>query len=1028
MSIFTDLADKFKKKDGQTALGRGLDIGLNALSSTGVGRTAKKVVKAVRDPSKEKEKYIKKAKGAWGFIQGTLASVAGAGITVGQELSAVGKDQETKKRIRHTTVTPKTKFERTIFGEKPIGNVAQQTYEFRKAINPKAKERPLIDYPIGIALGVADFISGGGAKKAATSAIPEIVSGLKKSEDIFPFVRRMFSGSDEAVNGVAKKLENISDPRMVEEELLRISADKTNPLKLTKEATSSIQKMREIDALANNIEIDEVNKVMNLKTVDGLTPRQAENANAWLVKNGDEIVQAFKDIKDKTGGVLKDSEVMGKTLRLIETESELIKTMPKSVQSDFVAQVNAMKLKADNELTKLFEGGVKDFNKNSIEAFSSMRTLLGRSFRILKGQAKDADPLAYASIVQRLKDAGKTLDEIEGAVDEFKKARGADAFKDPVMRDTFFRQLVKPKLTEILNEYRYINMLSSPKTHLFNIASNLGQAVLRVPVRLITGGIDKIGSALTGKAREQYMREVPEYMRAAIGGVGEAFGDAMDVLRRGGMSGRRPDMKQMETGRTGPLIYILRAMDAGDVFFRKIITKGEEAALIKRAELSGVEPNISQIQKQAASNAERAVYRSKLDPDNASGQGKFNSAMDSVASSLFHLGEKVPLVRWFVPFIQTPTQVLKQGIEFTPGLGLVNLRGNKNKAELFAKQLMGASATYALADMAFNDKITWDIPTNKTERDAFYADGRKPYSIMVNGKWIPYNRLGPAGFPIGLIANIAHKYKYGPNAATASEVEKITSVVGGMIEFFSDQSFMQGVGDILQVIQEGDDIAAVGGKTLENFSRQVIPLSALQGWIARLTDDYIWDKRQGFSGSYVDSVGAQLPGVVRKLFGIELQPREDANKQAIKRSIESTKESYRSYVENRELTQFNKAQTSKDNTEVDQIKGHVYEVNKFETREEKIQYLKDLQASDPEIYDKVYKELKSRQVDETTLNATEKRIRALGVADGGRAEYIKKMLNKLETREEKIAYIKNLQTKKLLTDEVYKQLKILLNE
>jgi predicted RNA-binding protein YlxR (DUF448 family) len=75
----------------------------------------------------------------------------------------------------------------------------------------------------------------------------------------------------------------------------------------------------------------------------------------------------------------------------------------------------------------------------------------------------------------------------------------------------------------------------------------------------------------------------------------------------------------------------------------------------------------------------------------------------------------------------------------------------------------------------------------------------------------------------------------------------------------------------------------------------------------------------------------------------------------------------------------------------------------------------------------LYKKLKTL-ADEARLERsyTEKRIAELTVQDGARARYVGEQLKKLKTAEEKNAYVKDLKQKKILTDEVFKQLKQML--
>ena len=80
----------------------------------------------------------------------------------------------------------------------------------------------------------------------------------------------------------------------------------------------------------------------------------------------------------------------------------------------------------------------------------------------------------------------------------------------------------------------------------------------------------------------------------------------------------------------------------------------------------------------------------------------------------------------------------------------------------------------------------------------------------------------------------------------------------------------------------------------------------------------------------------------------------------------------------------------------------------------------DLKKSNPLLYEKLKNEIEAEKLGLTSL---EKGMRQLGVENGERALYIWDELQKLKTAEEKNAYMKNLKEKKIVTDNVFAQLK-----
>jgi len=93
--------------------------------------------------------------------------------------------------------------------------------------------------------------------------------------------------------------------------------------------------------------------------------------------------------------------------------------------------------------------------------------------------------------------------------------------------------------------------------------------------------------------------------------------------------------------------------------------------------------------------------------------------------------------------------------------------------------------------------------------------------------------------------------------------------------------------------------------------------------------------------------------------------------------------------------------------------------------EEAAQEFNRIKQLNPDITDKIIKIKKDQALG---ITAEDKRIKAMGVKNGGRAQHIFKEAEKLETQEEKAAYISELIEKKIATKEVLQQLNLLVRQ
>ncbi len=413
------------------------------------------------------------------------------------------------------------------------------------------------------------------------------------------------------------------------------------------------------------------------------------------------------------------------------------------------------------------------------------------------------------------------------------------------------------KFFKVLTEYRYGNLLSSPLTHTTNIATNITQVGGLAPAtKLTSGAIDFIASKLSGKARERYVAEVPAFYKGMFNSMGDAFKSAAEVVTGKRMI-KKPDINNLPTSSplSAPGRGITRVLEAGDVFFTTLARAGEKESLALRFERQGRGVTEQQLNDMAEENAQYWIFRKALDPENKTGQGHLLSYIDRMTGAINHL-QKVPGVKWFIPFVQTPMNILKQGIEYSPA-GFLTVAGSTKKTDQVAKAVLGSMVLGGAAALVMNGDSTWEAPRSKADREAFYASGARPYSVKIGDKWVSYSKLGPLSYPIAMAAAWKYYSEQDPEAFDKGAGEKFVSALGGMAGFFADQSYMKGLGDIVKA-SEGDLTSAE--KTLTNLASQTVPLSSLQNWVAKIMDPIYRDPK-----NIAEGIAVRVPGLSKEV-------------------------------------------------------------------------------------------------------------------------------------------------------------------
>ncbi len=434
----------------------------------------------------------------------------------------------------------------------------------------------------------------------------------------------------------------------------------------------------------------------------------------------------------------------------------------------------------------------------------------------------------------------------ELAAEITKQVKDIQAMKDPTAKQNATRSLltlvteqVPPRITDYIDEFRYNNVLSSPRTWQVNFFNNFLQTIGTRPLtKTAEGAIDAFRATLTGTQRQVYLREVPAYYRGMVNSFGKAVTGAIDVLR-GKRAITRPDIpvtRDLITGKQRTLLpgafqIPTRIMEAGDIFFMELLRGGEARALRYRQRRGAP---VGDIPTEADALAKYTLFRAPIDPEGTkTGQGKVLRIIDTATNAVYY-ARKVPGVNWFVMFVRTPMNLFKQMIEYSPA-GFATAIGAKNVQQQLAKAFVGSIFQASGAWLVANTETTTSAPRGLKEKEAFYAAGRQPWSIRLGDKWLSFNQMPP---PIAItLATAAYvKEKFADKTMTVAQEKGFLKTVAGFGEFYTNQTYLKGIGDLVKAAQ-GDEAAV--GNLPANFGRQLIPMSSLARWVAQLIDPIV---------------------------------------------------------------------------------------------------------------------------------------------------------------------------------------------
>ena len=555
--------------------------------------------------------------------------------------------------------------------------------------------------------------------------------------------------------------------------------------------------------------------------------------NVDRLKINDSAKGAIKEEVEKAGELLQ--KTVGKKLshnEVLDLASQTSKTLDDTITREQTKVKIAANLNLRREVAKAAMGGKVD--KNFVNLWIKDKAAGEDIARQLEARKINADPKELKSIkaiLDSIYRVNKNADEIT------KAAEGVD-FNNADEVTSFYRKFIQPKAGEWIDALRYNAMLSSPTTHLVNTSSNFqGTGILAPIEKTVTGLVDATRAALNGKPRQYAVGEGVTYAKGYYSNISAATKRFQQVMRGAKTFDYSPDLPVttqiglstggFKRGIEKTLKFPTKLMEATDQFFSALTEGGLESSLAYRASKGIGSPD------DIAQETAKRLFRGEL---HSADQGYLLSAIDDLTGkidSLRHADNPITstIAKFTMPFLRTPTNLLKQGIEYSPA-GIVTLVGNKKKTEQLSKIIIGSASAAGAATLLGQDRLTWAEPVNAKQKAAFRAAGRQPYSVKIGDKWISYSKLHPAfAFNFALIASIDDALKN--QRLPESDADSILQAFAKYGTFVADQSYLKNIGDFVGGLK-GD----VDRKTAyaSNYVQQLIPFRALMSYVERLTD------------------------------------------------------------------------------------------------------------------------------------------------------------------------------------------------
>lgn len=435
-------------------------------------------------------------------------------------------------------------------------------------------------------------------------------------------------------------------------------------------------------------------------------------------------------------------------------------------------------------------------------------------------------------------------------------------------------------------------ILSGPRTLVTNVVNNMVQTIA-APLEVAAGGGMSDAIALTsslfktfhdiihaGPSSERYM--------SVMGAVKGAWANEAPILDSS-LGGLNESLLPAINGRLGRTIRLpWRILGATDEFFKQVNYRAyahyegvkEAAELVAGGSL---DPSLAGkyaedyvgnaltksgraarnedgdlIAKRAFDFAERITHTTALDD--------VDDWVASIGRGATAMRDKVPVLRLVLPFIRTPTNILRKTISMTPGLNMTmksyreRLMSNNSltKAQARGEMVIGSSIMGMGVLLAGSGMITGSGPSDLKERARLRETGWRPYSVRVSDgeggfMYIEYLKLDPYSTIFGMVADGVDVYNRAEAMGNEPLKARATHVLNGL--WFSvsrnvtNKTYLTGLKEVLDAFGASDGQRA--SSLLNSRVASHIP-AALAA--TPVTDDIVEVR------SMLDALLSRLPG------------------------------------------------------------------------------------------------------------------------------------------------------------------------
>lgn len=487
------------------------------------------------------------------------------------------------------------------------------------------------------------------------------------------------------------------------------------------------------------------------------------------------------------------------------------------------------------------------------ESVSGMTAEAGRALQQFRMTANSRD--LPGKVLEGLVSAGGGPERIKDAAEAI-----IDLSRDPSALNSFVQKAEKPKFKDKIVELWYNYLLSGPQTHAVNILSNTLTSLGQLPEHAVAAGVGAIRRAARREEVDRVLfGEVGARTAGLLQGAKEGMREAATAFRTGEPSDFVSKVENQSqkaiSGRKGELLRVpTRLLTAEDELFK---------AMARRMELSGLavrQAGQEGLKGQAAKERAAELLANPTDEMMAKAMDygryvTFQRPLGPVASKLSAMTNAAPWMKAFLPFVRTPTNLIKFAAERSPFAPVMKewrkefAAGGAQRDLAVARMMVGTGIGMAIAELAAQGIITGSEPSDRNRKGLQYGGGWQPYSIKIGDTYYSYKRLDPFAMTFGTAADIATL----SNGMSESQREKGAGLlVASIMSNLASKTWLTGISDAVSSLQDPERSAG-------RFVNRLIGSALVPTGVAQLTRTIDPVARE--TDGAMDYVQSRIPGL-----------------------------------------------------------------------------------------------------------------------------------------------------------------------